>query len=175
MKKLFTILALGLSVFAAQAANFASVDVENVEDRVTKAKSTVEYFRFGKNVGGFQLDVQARNSRTATGSLGQSLEVGTSTGVGPLFVGAGIGHDFGIRQYNYGYVLGGLSQKVGPVLATGGVKYRTGFDAANPSQTLVFAGVGYPLSKDVSVQAGMTRSFVDIKENAYNVGLRFNY
>lgn len=168
-------LAMGLSFSGAQAADYASVNLEKVTDRVTKEASTVEYFRFGKNLGGFQLDVQARNARTDAGVLSQSLEVGSSTGTGPLFVGAGVGHDFGLKQYNYGYVLGGVTQKVGPVAATAGLKYRAGFNSENPTQTLAFAGVAYPLTKDVALTAGLSRSYKDIKENATNVGVKFSF
>jgi hypothetical protein len=161
----------------SMAGNFASVDVENVKDRGTQARTTVEYFRLGKDIGsGVQMDVQVRNARAdATGALSQSLEVGASTGVGPLFVGGGIGHDFGVRQYNYGYVVGGVAQKIGPVVANAGLKYRAGFDAANPTQTLAFAGVSYPLTKTLAANVGVTRSYQDIKENAYNVGLKVSF
>ena len=169
------LMVFGTSV--SMAGNFASVDVENVKDRGTHARSTVEYYRLGKDIGsGVQMDVQVRNARANdTGALSQSLEVGASSSAGPVFVGAGIGHDFGVRQYNYSYVIGGVAQKVGPVVASAGLKYRTGFDAANPTQTLAFVGASYPLTKTLAVNAGMTHSYHDIKENAYNVGLKVSF
>jgi len=174
MKKVLMALAIGISA-SAFAGNYASVDVENVKDRDTKEIYSAQYYRFGKNFGGYGLDVQARNAQTKTGTLSQSLEVGLSTGAGPLFVGAGIGHNFGTTSYNYGYVLGGLSKPVGPVTATAGLKYRTGFDSTNPSALLAFGGLAYPLTKGVDGVVGLTRSYKEIKEDAVNVGLRFKY
>lgn len=170
-------MAVLLSSVSAFASGSASLTYEQVTDRVTKAKTDVQFYRLNNDIGnGLSFNVQARNSRAVNGgALGQSLEGGVTSSVGPVFVGAGAGHDFGVRQYNYGYAIGGVSVPVGALRANAGLKYTSGFDSRNPTSTLAFAGVSFPVSKTVSLNGGLTRSYKDIKENALNVGVSLKY
>lgn len=177
MKNAIVALAVMLGAVSSFAGGSSSVTFESVTDRVTKEKTDVQYYRMSNDLGnGLSFNVQARNGRAvSTGALSQSLEGGLSSSVGPVFVGAGLGHDFGVKEYNYGYVIGGVAAPVGPVVANAGIKYSAGLTGSNPSSTLVFAGVSYPVTKTVAVEGGLTRSYRDFKENALNVGIKFNY
>jgi hypothetical protein len=64
---------------------------------------------------------------------------------------------------------------VGPAWGFGGVKTRVNWDDKNPRQTVTFVGVSLPVNKAVSVSASVSRSFQDIEEKAYGVGLRIAY
>jgi hypothetical protein len=55
------------------------------------------------------------------------------------------------------------------------MKTRVNWDSANPKQTVAFAGVSYPLTKSVSVELDVSRSYQDIKEKAAGVGVRVNF
>tara|TARA_R110000868_G_scaffold146268_1_gene367055 strand:+ start:295 stop:825 length:531 start_codon:yes stop_codon:yes gene_type:complete len=176
LKKTLLSLIVTLSATASIASNFVSADIEFAKDRVTHKQSTVEYYTMGKDIAKYQLDVQVRNAETdAAHVLSQSIEVGASKGFGPMSIGAGIGNEFGAKQYQYGYFAGGLSHKVGPVVASVGAKYSSKFDAPDFSQLVVFGGVSYPLNKTVSLQAGATRSYKDVKENTYSVGIKVGF
>ena len=65
--------------------------------------------------------------------------------------------------------------KLGPVWGYAGVKTRLNWEGANPDQTVTFAGVSYPVTKAVSVNAGWSKSFQDIKETAWGLGVRVGF
>ena len=67
MKK-FAIAMLTALSFGAFAADFVSVSVEHVTDRVSSAKSTVEYVRAGKEINGLQYGLQSRSARSNDGT-----------------------------------------------------------------------------------------------------------
>ena len=65
MKKFVIASLITLAAATASAANFVSLDIENVEDSVTSAKSTAQYLRVGKELAGLQLGLQSRTSRSS--------------------------------------------------------------------------------------------------------------
>ena len=75
MKKLFAILALGMAT-STFAADYVSVDVENVTGRKGASNSTAQYVRTGKEIDGIQYGLQSRvaNIDNNGGTL-SSLEV----------------------------------------------------------------------------------------------------
>ena len=176
LKKFILAIAMFFGVSAAFAGNYGSVTVETVKDDKTHAESLVEYYRIGKGMGWFNLDLTARNARAEkNGALSNSLEVGMSSGTGSLFWGAGVGHDFAAKQTQYGFATVGLGQKMGVLNANAGLRFRTGFADSNPTQLLAFAGVSMPVAKGVAVDAGFSRSYKDIKETGWNAGLKFDF
>ena len=64
---------------------------------------------------------------------------------------------------------------VGPVYAFAGAKTRVNWNDTNPSQTVTFAGVSKNLTKQVSVNVGVSKSFQDIKETAWGLGVRVGF
>jgi len=181
MKKTILSLSLAVSTTIVSAANFASVDVESVKDS-NGNKSTAQYVRVGKDMGGLNLGLQVRTATLDSGGMLNSVEgtVGKSVNlVGlPISAYAGVGHDNGLNggtSYQYGVVGVNTGFKVGPLWAYTGAKTRVNWDSANPSQTLGFAGISYNLSKDVSVNAGVSKSWGDIKETTRGLGLRVNF
>lgn len=184
MKK-FAIAILSALSIGAFAADFVSVTAEHVTDRASGAKSTVEYVRAGKEIAGLQYGVQSRTARSNDGTgLYSSLEgtVGKNYTVGAFgvqpFVGAG--RDFtqngASEPYTYGLVGVNAGLPVGPGYALVGVKTRAGStEDARTKQTLTYAQYAYPVAKQVSLTAGVTRSTQDIKERAYSVGVQVGF
>jgi len=166
MKK--TLIATSLALFAtmASAANFASVDVERVEDN-KGVVSQAQYVRVGKDMGKLNLGLQARTATFDKGGMLNSLEgtVGSGFKVMGLPVDAyvGLGHDNGFngaagKSYQYGLVGATTGVKMGPFWSYAGVKTRVNWDSSNPKQTVGFAGLSYSLTKDVSVNVGASKS-----------------
>ena len=83
----------------------------------------------------------------------------------------------GARNGSFQYSVAGATtgMNLGPVYAFTGVKTRVNWDASAPEQTLLFAGVSMPLAKGLAVNAGISKSYRDIKENAVGVGLRVSF
>lgn len=185
MKKIIAILALAVTS-TAFAADFVSVSVEHVKSRTDDSKSTVQYVRAGKEINGLQYGLQSRSARADDGTgLYSSLEgtVGKNLQVAGLnvtpFVGAG--RDLTKNGANEPYTYGIVGANVGkPVLggyALAGVKTRAGSteSSSRTKQTLAYAEFAYPVAKNVSLTAGVTRSAQDIKERAYSVGVSVGF
>jgi hypothetical protein len=181
MKK--TLIATSLALFAtvASAANFASVDVERVEDN-KGAVSQAQYVRVGKDMGKLSLGLQARTATFDKGGMLNSLEATVGSGFKvmglPVDAYAGVGHDNGFnggRSFQYGLVGATTGAKMGPFWSFAGVKTRVNWNDKNPAQTVGFAGLSYPLRKDVSVHVGASKSWGDIKETAHGVGVRVSF
>ena len=174
-----------LAATSAFAVDFVSVTAEHVTDRATSAKSTVEYVRAGKEINGIQYGLQSRTARSNDGTgLYSSLEgtVGKNYTVGAFgvqpFVGAG--RDFtkngASEPYTYGLVGVNAGLPVGPGYALVGVKTRAGStEDTRTKQTLTYAQYAYPVAKQVSLTAGLTRSTQDIKERAYSIGVQVGF
>jgi hypothetical protein len=185
MKKIFAIMALAATAFAAQAADFVSVSVEHVTDRTNSAKSTVEYVRAGKEINGLQYGLQSRSARSNDGTgLYSSLEgtVGRNYSVAGMnvtpFVGAGrdLSKNGASEPYTYGLVGATAGKQVGPGFLLGGVKTRAGStEASRTKQTVAFAEYAYPVAKNISLTAGLSRSTQDIKERAMSVGVSVGF
>ena len=174
-----------LAATSTFAADFVSVTLEHVKNRATDAKSTVEFVRAGKEINGIQYGLQSRTARSDDGTgLYSSLEgtVGKNYTVGAFgvqpFVGAG--RDFtkngASEPYTYGLVGVNAGLPVGPGYALVGVKTRAGStEDTRTKQTLTYAQYAYPVAKQVSLTAGLTRSTQDIKERAYSIGVQVGF
>lgn len=183
MKK-FAIAILSALSFSAFAANFVSVDVDNVLGRQGTGDSTAQYIRAGKDIGDYSLGLQSRNAKNKDGSgTFSSVEVTaannkvTAFGIRPF---VGMGHDNGFNGgtgYNYGLVGATYGRPVGPGFMLLGVKTRVGSteDGDRTKQTVSFATYSIPVAKQVSVNLNASRSAQDIKEKAFGVGLSFAY
>jgi hypothetical protein len=183
MKKIFAIMALAATAFAAQAADFVSVDVDHVQGRKGGHDSTAQYVRAGKGFGDYQVNLQSRSARRDDGLVLNSLEVTTANknvsafGITPF---VGVGHDNGFdrgQSYNYGLVGATYGRPVGPGFLLVGAKTRVGSteDAARTKQTVGFATYSVPVAKNVAVNLNASRSGQDIKEKAFGVGLSFGF
>ena len=182
MKKIAIASLIALATSFASAADYVSLDVDHVKDRSTKQTSTAEYVRAGKEIGGIQYGLQSRTARYQDGSgLANSLEVtaGKSFGVVTPFVG--VGHDNGFngasgKSYNYGLVGATAGTQVGPGFALAGVKARLGSTESDMTQqTIVFGSYSVPVAKNVAVVGNLSRSYRDIRENAYGLGLNIGF
>ena len=182
MKKLLLALSLTAAFGTANAANFVSFDVDKVEDNhAGHAKSTAQYFRAGKDVAGLNLGVQVRTAVFDKGGMLNSVEVTAGKDlVKGLNTFIGMGYDNGFNgkvngDFTYGLVGASTGMPLGKAWGFAGAKTRINWDTDNPKQTVAFAGVSLPLTRDVSVSASVSRSYQTIKEDAYGVGLRFAY
>lgn len=178
MKK--TILTISTLVLASSvsAANFVSVDVERVKDDSSGVISQAQYIRAGKDAMGLNFGLQARTATFDGGGMLNSLESTVGKQMGPINLYGGIGHDNGFnggRSFQYGLVGASTGMKLGPMWGYAGAKTRLNWDDANPKQTVAFAGVSLSLSKDVSVSVGAGKSYQDIKETSYGVGMRVGF
>ena len=177
MKKLFGILALSLSS-SVFAANFVSVDTEQVKGMKGGSDSVATYVRAGKDVGQFRLGLQSRTAKFDNGNVINSLETTAGIGIGFLQPYVGVGHDFGgngFGSFNYGLVGIQAGTKLGPGFALAGVKTRVRADDNDPNQTITYATYSLPVTKQFSVNVNASRSTQTINERAVGVGLTFNY
>ena len=181
MKKTVLALALATAAATAQAANFVSFDVDQVTDTRTKAGSTAQYFRAGKDMMGLNMGLQVRTAVFDKGGMLNSVEATAGKDlVKGMNVFGGVGYDNGFNgkvngDFTYGVLGLSTGAPVGSAWAFGGVKTRVNWDDKNPKQTVAFAGVSMPVGKAVSVSASLSRSMQDIQEKAYGVGLRLSY
>lgn len=178
MKKTIVALAATLSVISASAANFVSVDVDRVKDDKTGVISHAQYVRAGVDAYGLNLGLQARTAAFTGGGMVNSLEGTVGKQMGPVNVFGGLGHDNGWnggRSFQYGLVGASTGMPLGPVYAFAGAKTRVNWNDKNPAQTVTFAGVSHNVTKAVSVNAGWSKSFQDIKETAWGVGVRVGF
>lgn len=180
MKKILAILALAVSS-SAFAVNYVSVDVDNVLGRNGSGDSTAQYIRAGKEIGGIQYGLQGRTATLKDNSaVLSSVEVTAaknSLSVAGITPFVGMGHDNGGAGYNYGLVGATYGLKAGPGFLLTGVKTRVGSteSGARTKQTVGFATYSIPVAKDVSFNLNASRSGQTIKENAFGVGLSFNF
>lgn len=182
MKKILAILALALTG-TAFAADYVSVDVENVEGRKGASDSTAQYVRAGKGFGDYQFGLQARTAKFTDNSLASSVEVTgakNSLNVAGITPFVGVGHDNGgasAQAYNYGLVGATYGIKAGPGFLLTGIKTRVGSteNGARTKQTVWFGTYSIPVAKNVAVNLNASRSGETIKENALGLGLTFNF
>ena len=180
MKKL-AIATLATLAFAAQAGDFASVDVDHVKSNSGGASSQAQYVRLGKEVAGLQLGVQSRTATVQSGGLYHSLETTVGKSVAGVTPFVGMGFDNGLnggKGADYRYTLAGVSTGtgVGPGYLLGGLKTRlTSSEATMTHQTLAFATYSIPVTKGVALNVNASKSYQDIKENAYGVGVGFSF
>jgi hypothetical protein len=176
MKKI-AIATLALVSIAASAADFVSIDIDQVTDRATKQKSVAEYVRAGKEIGGIQYGLQSRTARYADNTgMFNSLELTAGKTIGSFTPFVGVGYDNGKNgvvngQFEYGLVGVTAGTKVGPGFLLGGLKTRVNFHAGDPKQTIEFASYSVPLTSKVSVNVGASLSQQTIKEKAIGAGI----
>lgn len=180
MKK--TLLAVIAAVsFGAQAADYVSVDVDHVRDSNSKQVSTAEYVRAGKEIGGLQFGLQSRTARYNDGSgMYNSLELTAGKNLGGLTPYVGVGFDNGKNglpssQYQYGIVGAQYGVKTGPGFALVGVKHRVNINSTNPDQTVGYVGYSIPVAGKVSLNLNASRSYQDIAEKAYGLGVSVGF
>jgi hypothetical protein len=179
MKKILAILALALTG-TAFAADYVSVDVDNVLGRDGAQDSTAQYIRAGKEIGGIQYGLQGRTATLKDNSgVLSSVEVTASkssisiAGITPF---VGVGHDNGGAGYNYGLVGATTGFKAGPGFLLAGVKARVGSTEKDMTQqTIAFATYSIPVANKVSLNLNVSRSYRDIREDAYGLGLGFSF
>lgn len=182
MKKIILATAFALTATgSALAQNFISVDVDKVTGLNGASDSTATYIRAGKALGDLQLNLQGRTATLDSGGVLNSLEVTTAhnklsvMGIRPF---VGVGHDYGFnggRAFQYGLVGATAGAKVGPGFALVGAKTRVNWDDVNPKQTVGFATYMLPVAKNVSLNFNASKSWQDIEENAYGVGIGFSF
>jgi len=181
MKKILAILALA-TFGSAFAADFVSVDVDNVQGRKGAGDSTAQYVRAGKGFGNYQLGLQSRTATLDNGGMLNSLEATVANnkiGVAGITPFVGVGHDNGFNggaSYNYGLVGATFGRPVGPGFLLLGAKTRVGStEAVNTKQTVTFATYSVPVVKNVALNFNASRSSQDIKEKAFGLGLSFGF
>jgi hypothetical protein len=180
MKKILTATLVALSC-AASAADYFSVDIDSVNDQASGARSTAQYIRAGKEVVGLQLGVQSRTAVAQSGGMLNSLEVTAGKSMFGITPFVGIGFDNGFNgarnaDYKYGLVGATADLKAGPGVALAGVKSRVGTTAATETkQTLVFGTYSVPVAKNVAINLNASKSYQDIQENAYGLGIGFSF
>jgi hypothetical protein len=177
MKKIIAILALA-TFGTAFAADYVSVDVDNVRGLQGASDSTAQTIRIGKGFGDYQLGLQSRLAKFDGGGAASSVEITgakNSLKVAGITPFVGFGHD-NLANYNYGLVGATYGRSIGPGFAMLGVKTRVGStEAVNTKQTVTFATYSIPVAKSVAVNLNASKSYQDIKENAYGLGLAFNF
>ena len=180
MKKIFAILALAITG-TAFAADYVSVDVDHVQSKQGYADSTVQYVRAGKEVAGLQLGLQNRTSVSSAGGTYHSLEttVGKSIAGFTPFIGMGFDNGLnGAKNGDFRYTLAGVTTGtgIGPGYLLGGIKSRlNSTEATMTHQTVAFGTYSVPVTKGVAVNLNVSKSYQDIKENAWGLGLGFSF
>ena len=178
MKKTLLALGLAISTVSASAANFVSLDVDRVKDDKSGVVSHAHYVRAGVDAYGLNLGLQARTATFDGSGMVNSVEGTVGKQLGLVNVFGGLGHDNGFnggRSFQYGLLGASTGLSLGPVYAFAGAKTRVNWNDRNPAQTLTFAGVSKNLTKHVAVNAGWSKSFQDIKETAWGVGVRVGF
>jgi len=180
MKKIVLTSLIALSL-GASAADFVSVDVDHVRDATTKQISTAEYVRAGKEIAGLQFGLQERTGIYHNGAgTFTSLETTVGKSIGPVTPYVGYGYDNGVSgkpasKYDYGLVGANVGVKAGPGFALAGIKTRVNWNDANPKQTVAFGTYSVPVTKGVAVNLNLSKSYQTITENAYGLGVSFNF
>ena len=180
MKKIFAILALAITG-TAFAADYVTVDVDHVKSNQGYANSTVQYVRAGKEIGGLQFALQDRTSLSSAGGTYHSLEttVGKSIAGFTPFVGMGFDNGLnGAKNGDFRYTLTGVTTgaPIAGGYALGGLKTRlTSTEANMTHQTVAFGTYSYPVLKGVAVNLNLSKSYQDIKENTWGLGVGFSF
>ena len=179
MKKTLIAL-LAAASFNAMAANYVSMDVENVKGLNGGLSSSAQYFRAGTEQLGLQWGVQARTARFERGAgLVSSTELTAGKKIGFVTPFIGGGHDDGFNgkgPFNYGLVGATTGFQAGPGFLLSGLKTRVGStEKVDTKQTVAFATYSIPVTKIVSVNLNASKSYQTIKENAFGICLGFSF
>lgn len=178
MKKLL-LATLFATALVAQAADFVSVDVDHVKDTSTGQISTAEYIRAGKEIDGIQYGLQGRTSYFHDGSgMLSSIEATAGKNIGGFTPYAGVAYDNGFNgasQYTYGVAGVNYGLVAGPGFLLSGAKTRVNWESNKTKQSVLFATYMVPVTKAVSVNLNVGRSYQDIKEDSYGLGLAVKF
>jgi uncharacterized protein (DUF2141 family) len=180
MKKTAIATLVALSA-AAYAADYVTVDIDHVKSKQGYADSTAQYVRAGKEVGGIQLGLQSRTSVSSNGGMYNSLETTAGKSIGGFTPFVGVGFDNGANgaknsDYRYSLIGATTGLPVGPGYALVGAKTRVSSTEANMThQTVAFGTYSVPVAKGVAVNFNLSKSYQDIKENAYGLGVGFSF
>lgn len=181
MKKIALAAVIALASGVASAVDFANLDIDHVRDVKNRNMSNAQYLRVGKEVGGFQLNAQARTQVWNEAGMANSVEVTAGKNLGMVTPFVGVGFDNGYNgaknaDYQYGLVGASTGMKLGSGFALAGVKTRVGTTAhTETKQTVAFATYSIPVSKGVDIRLNLSKSYQDIRENAYGVGVGFSF
>lgn len=179
MKKIAFASLLAIASFAA-SAQYVSVDVDHVKTKAGQ-ESSAQYVRAGKNIGGIDFGLQSRTGVGNQGGMFNSLEVTAGGKLGAIKPFVGVGYDNGFNgapngSYTYGLLGATTGAKVGPGFALAGVKTRVGTSADHETkQTVAFGTYSIPVAKGIALNLNASKSYQDIKETAFGVGLGFNF
>jgi len=179
MKKFAFASLLALASFAS-SAQYVSVDVDHVKTNRGQ-ESSAQYVRAGKTIGGIDFGLQSRTGVGNKGGMFTSLEVTAGSKMGPVAPFVGVGYDNGFNgspagSYTYGLIGATAGTKVGPGFAFGGVKTRVGTSAkVETKQTVAFATYSLPLAKNIALNVNASKSYQDIKETSYGLGIGFGF
>ena len=181
MKKIVIATAIALATGLASAADYVTVDVDHVQSKQGYADSTAQYVRAGKEVAGLQLGLQSRTSVSSAGGTYHSLETTVGKNVAGFTPFVGMGFDNGLngaKNGDFRYTLAGVTTGT-PALGgyvLGGVKTRlTSTEANMTHQTVAFGTYSYPVAKQVAINLNVSKSYQDIKENAWGLGVGFSF
>ena len=181
MKKIVLAAVIAFASGLAGAVDFANLDIDHVRDMNNRNMSNAHYLRVGKQVAGLQLNAQARTQVWNEGGMANSIEVTAGKALGAITPFVGVGFDNGYNgvknaDYQYGLVGATTGMKVGPGFALAGLKTRVGTTASTETkQTVAFATYSIPVSKGVDIRLNVSKSYQDIRENAYGVGVGFSF
>jgi hypothetical protein len=176
--KKIVILASLLASSIVFAADFVTVDYDNVKGRHGATDSMATTVRAGKEISGIQYGLQSRTARFEGGGLSNSLEVTAGKNFGGFLPYVGVGHDFGYNggaTQNYGLVGGQYGLGVGPGFALVGIKTRIRTNDTDTRQTVTYATYSIPVAKSVVANLNASYSSQDIKEKSVGVGLGFMF
>ena len=179
MKKFAFASLLALASFAS-SAQYVSVDVDHVKTNRGQ-ESSAQYIRAGKTIGGIDYSLQSRTGVGNKGGMFNSVEVTAGGKMGSFAPFVGVGYDNGFNgspagSYTYGLLGATTGAKVGPGFAFGGVKTRLGSSAkVETKQTVAFGTYSLPIAKNLALNVNASKSYQDIKETAYGVGLAFGF
>lgn len=182
MKKFLLTLTFAALCGAAQAANFVSATLVNVNDLKANAPDqTVQSFRAGRDVGNLTYGMHVRTVRFDGGGLNNIIEATVSTSiVKGIDSFVGVAYNNGKngtvgKDYMYGIVGASTGTKIGPLNANAGILARVNWEDTNPNQVVASAGVAYPLTNKAFLTLGYSRSWLDIQEKAVALGVRVLY
>lgn len=179
MKK--TILSIAMAIgFGTAQAGWISYDVDHVKADVPGNKnSQAHYIRAGGQAAGLNTMMQARTASFDGGGMVHSVELTAGKQLGPLSPFVGVGHDLGYngsKSFQYGLIGASAGWAVaGKVFTYAGVKTRVNWDDNNPKQTVTFIGASVPVTKQLSLNIGASKSTQDIKETAFGGGVRVTF
>jgi len=184
MKKITLTAILALSAFASLAADYVSMDADYTKDNTNGKISIAQYVRAGKEINGIQYGLQSRTARYTDGTTGlvNNFEVTAGKNIGMFTPYVGIGYTNGLNgasntQYTHGIVGAHVANKMGPGVALAGVRTRVNYETSvsTKDQTVVYATYMIPVVKNVALNVNYSKSYQDIQENAYGLGLSFGF